>query len=100
MGLFRRLTNPRVLPGKPCTVKRPFAISKELLMDRRTFFESEPPDLESAWAALMQHPAAGISSWTDAYLAAFAQQDGYHVATFDRGFQRWTDLRLSLLSRP
>ena len=46
---------------------------------------------------MMQHPNAGSSSWTDAYLAAFSQLHDYEMVTFDRGFQRWDGLSLSLL---
>lgn len=35
--------------------------------------------------------------WTDAYLAAFAQAADLMLATFDRGFRRFVDLRLVLL---
>jgi toxin-antitoxin system PIN domain toxin len=99
MGLLRLLTNPKVLSGH-CSIQRAFEISNELLADRRVFFEYEPPELETAWAALMQHPAAKASSWTDAYLAAFAQKHDYSMATFDRDFKRWADLKLSLLDQP
>jgi predicted nucleic acid-binding protein len=83
-----------------CSIQRAFEISDELLADRRVFFEYEPRELETAWAALMQHPAARASSWTDAYLAAFARKHDYEMATFDRGFKRWADLKLSLLDQP
>lgn len=79
-------------------VQRAIEISDELLSDRRVSFEYEPPGLETAWTAMMRHPAATASSWTDAYLAAFAQQHDYGMATFDRGFQRWSDLKLGLLA--
>ena len=41
---------------------------------------------------------ASASLWTDAYLAAFAQAAGVSLATFDRGFSRFSGLRLQLLS--
>jgi hypothetical protein len=98
MGLLRLLTNPKVLPSGVCSIQRAWDISNEILADKRVFFESEPLGLETAWAAMMQHPAARSSSWTDAYLAAFAQQHNYEMVTFDRDFQRWVDLTISVLT--
>jgi hypothetical protein len=37
-------------------------------------------------------------SWTDAYLAAFAEAHSYSLVTFDSGFERWPALKLTLLS--
>jgi toxin-antitoxin system PIN domain toxin len=97
MGLLRLLTNPKVLRAGVRSIQQAWEISNELLADRRVFFESEPHGLEVAWTAAMQHPAAGSSSWTDAYLAAFAQRHDYEMVTFDRDFQRWPDLAVSVL---
>jgi len=66
-------------------------------LNKRVFFESEPVGFTAAWAVMMQHPNAGSSSWTDAYLAAFSQLHDYEMVTFVRGFQRWDGLSLSLL---
>ena len=49
---------------------------------------------------MVKHPSAGPSSWTDAYLAAFAKQCDYEMVTFDRGFQRWRELMLTVLTLP
>ena len=35
--------------------------------------------------------------WTDAYLAAFAQQANLRMVTFDKGFARYADLVLLTL---
>ena len=35
---------------------------------------------------------------TDPYLAAFAEANSYSLVTFDRGFERWPALNLTLLS--
>jgi predicted nucleic acid-binding protein len=46
----------------------------------------------------MTETGIGPSSWTDAYLAAFADALSYTVVTFDTGFERWPALKLTLLS--
>ena len=97
MGLLRLLTNPKVLPPGVCSIHRAWEISNEMRADKRVLFDSEPPNIEAAWMAMMQHPAARSSSWTDAYLAAFAQQREYKMVTFDRDFRRWHDIAVSVL---
>ena len=97
MGLLRLLTNAKAVPGKVCSIPRAWEVVNELMADKRVFFESEPPDLEEIWVALTKDPSVGPSSWTDAYLAAFAQGHGYEMVTFDRGFRRWGELTLHLL---
>jgi predicted nucleic acid-binding protein len=41
--------------------------------------------------------AASGSTWTDAYLAAFAMDAGLRLITLDRGMDRWPGLALELL---
>ena len=100
MGLLRLLTNPKVLPYGPYSIRRARDVSNELLADKRVFFEHEPPELEAVWTGMMNHPTAGHSSWTDAYIAAFARRCDYEMVTFDRGFRRWNELTLTLLDHP
>jgi uncharacterized protein len=88
MGLLRLLTNPKVLGTGAQPIRRAWAVSNEVLTDKRVFFASEPAKLEAAWATMMDHPAAGHTSWTDANLAAFARQFEYEMVTFDHGFRR------------
>jgi predicted nucleic acid-binding protein len=46
----------------------------------------------------MTQAGVGPSSWTDAYLAAFAEVHSYSLITFDTGFERWPALKMTLLS--
>src|ERR1039457_882518 len=46
----------------------------------------------------MTQAGVGPSSWTDAYLAAFAEAHSYAMVTFDTGFERWPALKLTLLT--
>ena len=97
MGLLRLLTNPKALASGVCSIREAWDIANEIRADRRIVFAQEPASLEQAWAGLMNHPAARHTSWTDAYLAAFAKERDYTLVTFDRGFRRWADLSLALL---
>jgi predicted nucleic acid-binding protein len=60
-------------------------------------FEPEPPNIENVWVASMSVSAASGSTWTDAYLAAFALEAGSRLISFDRGMRRWPGLALELL---
>lgn len=60
-------------------------------------FVDEPAAVQPVWAEIMNRPRIGASSWTDAYLAAFAKEHQYELVTFDRGFERWRDIHASIL---
>ena len=98
MGLLRLLTNPNVMGRAPRSIAQAWEIFTRLRNDRRLVFAMEPDGVESAWRQLMMQKGVGASSWTDAYLAAFAQEHSYELITFDAGFARWAKLKLSLLS--
>ena len=98
MGLLRLLTNSSVMGRAPRTVAQAWETFAELLADRRVVFATEPDRVESAWRRLMTRAGVGPSSWTDAYLAAFAEAHSYSLVTFDTGFSRWPTLNLTLLS--
>ena len=98
MGLLRLLTNPSVMGRSPRTIAEAWEIFTQLCGDRRLIFAPEPDGVDSAWRQFMTQPGVGPNSWTDAYLAAFAQTHSYLLVTFDTAFERWADLRLTLLS--
>ena len=100
MGLLRLLTNPNVMGRAPRTVAQAWEVFTQLRVDRRLLFMTEPDGLESAWRALMTQAGVGPSSWTDAYLAAFARTHSSLLVTFDNGFTRWAGLNLKLLAIP
>lgn len=72
-------------------------VYRQILADERVRFEPEPPKIENAWVSLMSMSAASGSTWTDAYLAAFALEADFRLISFDRGMGRWSGLALELL---
>jgi predicted nucleic acid-binding protein len=82
----------------PRTIVQAWETFALLRADRRSVFAIEPDGVESAWRRLMTQAGVGPSSWTDAYLAAFAEAHSFTLVTFDTGFQRWPALKLTLLS--
>ncbi len=96
MGFLRLLTSPAVMGDEVLTPLNAWRRYKDLRRDWRVTFAGEPAGMEPAWIALMG-VARTASSWTDAYLAAFALGHGYTLASFDRGFGRWKNLRFTPL---
>src|ERR1035441_5782223 len=60
-------------------IPRRFCRSRQLRADRRLAFATEPDHLDFVWRQLMTQSGVGPSSWTDAYLAAFAEADSYSL---------------------
>jgi hypothetical protein len=100
MGLLRLLTNHAVMGRAPRTIAQAWEVFTQLRSDRRLLFAVEPDGVESAWRQAVTQLGVGPSSWTDAYLAAFAQGHSYSLVTFDSGFGRWTALKQTLLTAP
>ncbi len=99
MGLLRLLTNHKVLGRGVLTIQQAWQIMGALEADPRVTFATEPKELQFVWADLMNRRGVGASSWTDAYLAAFAKQHQYQLVSFDRDFDRWPEIQASILVR-
>jgi toxin-antitoxin system PIN domain toxin len=100
MGLLRLLTNRSVMGQAPRTVGQAWEVFSQLRRDRRLLFLTEPDGVEPVWCEFMLQLGVGASSWTDAYLAAFARTHACMLVTFDNGFARWAGLDLKLLPVP
>jgi toxin-antitoxin system PIN domain toxin len=97
MAFLRLLTNPNAMGEDLLRPVDAIGVYHQLITDERVRFATEPPDIENAWISLMSIRAASGSTWTDAYLAAFAMDAGLRLITFDRGMVRWPGLALELL---
>jgi hypothetical protein len=99
MAFLRLLTNPKVMGEDSLSPAGAIAVYRQLASDERVRFAPEPPDIESAWISLMSAREASGSTWTDAYLAAFALEAGFRLISFDRGMRHWPALALDVLGR-
>jgi|SRR6266545_2943018 len=97
MAFLRLLTNPKVMSEDILSPAEAIAVYRQLFSDERVRFEAEPLNLEDAWVSLMSMHSARGSTWTDAYLAAFAMEAKFHLISLDRGMRRWPGLALELL---
>jgi len=98
MAFLRLLTNRKVMGDDTLNPKHAVAVYRRLANDERVSFASEPPNTEDAWISLMSMRRASGSTWTDAYLAAFAMTAGLRLVTFDKGMIRWPALALEVLA--
>ena len=96
MAFLRLLTNRKVIGEDMLSPAEAIAFYRQLLADEHVRFEPEPPNIETAWVSLMSMSAASGSTWTDAYLAAFALEADSRLISFDRGMRRWPQLALEL----
>jgi hypothetical protein len=98
LGLLRLLTNEAVMGESRRTAEQAWRDYDQLLAQRAVEYLDEPGGLATLLRAQTGGQERSASLWTDAYLAAFAQAADLELATFDRGFRRFSDLRLRTLA--
>ena len=98
LGLLRLLTNRTVMDRFALNQRDAWKCYEQLRLDDRVVFLDEPPSLEAVWRRLTRSSKPEPSTWTDAYLAGFAIAAQVSFVTFDRGFSRYGQLSLNLLS--
>lgn len=99
-SLLRLLTSERIMNAyadRPLTNEEAISVCDWLLADGRISIADEPLGLDARWRQLASRPTASPKLWMDAYLAAFAIENDWTLATFDRAFRQFPDLQLDLL---
>ena len=97
-GFLRIATNPKAFPLKALPLIYAWQAYDALLADSRVAFAEEPPGLEQAWRNYTQMTSFSPKVWNDAYLAAFTKCSAYTFVTFDKGFGRYRDVPITILS--
>ncbi len=82
----------------PLSNKAACSVYEGFLADERITWVQEPAGLDRLWKKLAGGSKASPKLWMDAYLAAFALAGGHPLATTDRAFKQFKDLRLVVLS--
>ena len=98
LGLLRLLSSERVMGRQRMDHVQawtPVATLQHRQMS--TFWMSRPVSTRTSRISA-DGAESSPSFWSDAYLAAFALAGRHRIATFDRGFRRFEDLRLILLT--
>lgn len=95
-GVLRLATNPAVFGDEAVTMAQAWALYDELLADERVYYLAEPQGLEPIWRDYTRGQTHSPKVWSDAYLAAFAEVAGIGVLSFDKGFQQFDGLALTI----
>jgi len=98
MGLLRLLTNSAVMGPDALTARGAWEIVDRIRERENVRFASEPEGLEAAWREQFTPEKVGPNFWTDSWLAAFARRTGFTLVTFDRGFSKYRDIPLRILT--
>ena len=99
LGLFRILTNQRVMGPDVLGQSAAWAAYDRLRRDSRVAFQDEAPQVESVLRVLTQGARPETNVWADAYLAAMAASSGLTIATLDRGFLGFQGIEVELLGQ-
>lgn len=97
LGLLRLLSNETVMGASRRTPREAWRDYDRLLAQGPIGYLHEPDDVDQVLRSHTLDESASASLWADAYLAAFACAADVRLATFDRGFSRFSGLRLQLL---
>jgi len=97
LGLLRLLSNETVMGASRRTPREAWRDYDRLRAQGPIGYLHEPDDVDQVLRSHTLDESASASLWTDAYLAAFARAADVRLATFDRGFSRFSGLRLQLL---
>ena len=80
------------------STREAWEVYRHILGQGPVTFADEPPRLEEALAKMCRGRRSSRNFWTDAYLASFATSASMKLATFDRGFRKFSELELILLA--
>jgi hypothetical protein len=98
MGFLRLLTNQHVMGRRVVDAEGAWNLLDRIQQNRNILFAREPAGIEALWRSFKTNRTTGHNFWTDAYLAAFAESAGFTLVTFDRGFARYKNTPLKILS--
>jgi toxin-antitoxin system PIN domain toxin len=98
MGFLRLLTNQHVMGKRVVDAAGAWEIMDRIRQNPNIVFVREPPGIEDVWRGFRLIASTGHNFWTDAYLAAFAEASGFTLVTFDRGFMKYKNTPLKILS--
>lgn len=97
LGLLRLLSTPAVMGPDVCTLVQAWKIYDMIVQDARFEFSAEPEGVSSFLRLFSSTGQVSPRLWQDAYLASFARAGKFTLVTFDRGFEKFEGLQVSLL---
>src|SRR6516165_11396100 len=88
LGMFRLLTMAATMGNETLTQQQCWAIYHKWMAGGRAAMQPEPEGIDNAFRARTQLLEPAPKTWTDAYLAAFAETAGLTLVTFDKALAR------------
>ena len=88
MGLFRLLTNAKVMGEDVLAVRSAWRVRDSFFEDSRIVFATEPVDFERSWNHTANQGKIGPNFWTDGYLESIYQALDCTLVTFDGALSR------------
>ncbi len=99
LGVLRLLCNAPVMGEEILQPKEALAAWDVIDSDPRTFrIGAAPSQLESCLLKNVKDRKPNPKLWTDAYLAAYAEAEGWTMTTFDKGFSKFHLTNLEVLT--
>lgn len=97
-GFLRLATNHVAFGEEALTLSEAWSCYDALHEDYRIQFSHEPLGLEHLWRIMTLGKNYSPKVWNDAYLAAFCVAGDYRMVTFDKGFKKYIDLDIYILT--
>jgi toxin-antitoxin system PIN domain toxin len=98
LGLVRLLGQERVMGPGRLAMDQALELYEAFLSLVEVGWAEEPMGVDALWRSLMRAHQLSSRHCTDAYLASLAQHRDLRLVSFDNDFQRFSHLRLRLLS--
>jgi len=96
LGLFRLLTTVAVMGNETRTPRQCWMLYEQWIIAGRAVLQSEPAEIEAAFRTRTLAADPAPKTWTDAYLAAFAETARLTLVTFDKALAGKTKAALLL----
>lgn len=93
LGLFRLLTNSRVMRGVPFTSVEAWDAYRTFTALPEVCFIEDSLAAENRFEVWSRRPGFPAHLWTDAWIAALADSSGARVVSFDSDFTAFPGLR-------
>jgi len=84
LGMFRLLTMAAIMGNEMLTQQQCWDIYQKWMAGGRAVMQHEPDGIDNAFRARTQAIEPAPKTWTDAYLAAFAETAALTIVTFDK----------------
>jgi len=88
VGLFRLLTSEEVMGDEALAERECWALYRRWIAGGKARLESEPAGVGPAFEKRTGGGSSSPKTWTDAYLAAFAEVGNLALVTFDQALAR------------